>query len=191
MNKGLIKGELKWPVTKCEACGHDLREVRPKASEKANDEHGKLIWNDFCPECGHGYKVGDRLVPLKPAEIVAQEEALKVVAQPAKLETFESIDPEHQIVAGEVPTGKPSGIPPDKRAKALVKKSEGQGAGEGETAEVIDPENQLGQQEETVEEPPGPGEPHTPMENQYWCMKCAGLHFKDSGKGKKHAEFAE
>lgn len=187
----LVKGELKWPVEKCEACGHDLREVRPKASEKANDEHGKLIWNDFCPECGHGMKVGDRLVPLKPAEILAQEEALKVVAQPAKIETFEAIDPEHQIVEGEVPTGKPSGIPPDKRARALVNKSEGQGAGEGETAEVIDPENQLGQTEETTGETLGPGEPHAPGKGQYWCTKCASIHNETSGVGKRHKKYSE
>jgi len=184
---------LSWPVTRCEACDYDLREARPKASERANDEHGKLVWNDFCPQCGHGYMVGYRLVPAKPAEVLAQEEIEKVVKQPQKIETFESIDPEHQIVAGEVPAGKPSGQSPEERGRELAKKTEDSTqVGSGESG-VIDPEGQLGQQEEetTQEEPPGPGEPHTPMENQYWCTKCAGLHFKDSGKGKKHAEFSE
>ena len=190
----LVKGELAWPVDKCETCDRDLTEVRPKTAEKANDEFDKLTWNDFCPRCGHGYKVGDRLVPAKPAEVLAQEEIDKVVPKtaPGHNINLEDIDPEHQVTPGEAATSKPSGIPPDERARTLP-------VGEGDTApmagaepEAVDPENQLNQEEETpADEQPAQGEPKTPMENQYWCTRCASIHMKDSGIGQKHAVNAE
>jgi len=72
--------ELKWPVTKCESCDYDFREVEPKASEKSNDANGKLKWSDFCPKCGHGYFVADRVEAKPTAEAQAVSDARPVLS---------------------------------------------------------------------------------------------------------------
>jgi len=182
MVKELVKGKLAWPVDKCE-CGYDLREAIPKANEKANDASGRLTWNDFCPRCGHGYQVGLRLVPALPADELARQEAEKVVAKVAPAEVFADVDPEHQITPGPVAVGEASGIPPDKRAKMLVNKSEPQ----SEESGIIDPENQLGVEPES----PGVDEAHAPREGQYWCTKCASMHNQTSKVGGRHKKYAE
>lgn len=57
---------IKWPVDKCEHCGYDLTEVIPRPSTKAlsEDGSGKPMWSDHCPQCGKGYIVGERGIPV-------------------------------------------------------------------------------------------------------------------------------
>lgn len=186
MVQELVKGELQWPIDKCESCGFDLREATPKANEKANDAAGRLTWNDFCPKCGHGYQVGERVIPQKTAEELAKLEAEKVVKkEEAQLEKIEDLDPEHQVSLGTAVVGKASGIPPDKRGKDLAKKIEASETGEVETG--LDPEHQL----ESEDAGNLAGE-HDLPEGQYWCTKCAKIHNKEKSKvGAKHLQYAE
>lgn len=64
---------LKWPVDKCEKCGHDFTQREPRAYDKAlsEDGSGALKWADFCPQCGKGYIVGDR-VPFSQRSVSAK-----------------------------------------------------------------------------------------------------------------------
>ena len=165
--------ELNWPVTKCEACGFDLREKTPKANERSNDANGKLKWTDFCPKCGHGYFVGDRELPIPTAEEMAIKAAQPVINK-KELKLDESIDPEHQVTSGQPSKIEPSGVPPDKRGAEL--------------AEKLDPEGLIQTPEaEATPVTEGP----SPVEGQYWCTKCAKIHFETSKAGKKHLKYKE
>ena len=167
----LVKGELAWPMTECEVCGYNLREATPKASEKSNDENKRLKWTDFCPKCGKGYFVGDRLEPIPPAEVLAEREAQAILKE--KTTEDISVDPEHLVTAGTPAASEPSGIPPDKRGAALSEEQDPEGQLQNETGTSVD-------------------ETHQPSEEvMFWCTKCAGKHMIASKKGKQHAEFAE
>jgi len=72
--------ELKWPVDICESCGFNLREATPTAKEKSNDASNRLKWTDFCPQCGRGMFVGDRVVPAPPSEVLTEREARPVLS---------------------------------------------------------------------------------------------------------------
>lgn len=165
--------ELKWPVTKCESCGFDLREASPKASEKSNDANGKLKWTGFCPKCGRGYFVGDRELPKPTAEEIATTATQPVINKTA-LKLDESIDPEHQVTPGQPSKVNASGVPPDKRGAEL--------------AEKLDPEGLLQTPEaEVTPKTEGPA----PMEGQYWCTQCAKIHNETSKVGKRHLKYRE
>lgn len=97
--------KLAWPVDKCPACNYDLREKTPKATEKGLDTNGKLIWTDFCPQCGHGLVVGNRELPPPPAEELARMEAAPIIGGETKPEV--NPDPE-----GQLNKEKPSDDPP-------------------------------------------------------------------------------
>lgn len=155
---------LEWPVTICEACGFNLRETTPKANEKSNDANGRLNWTDFCPRCGRGYAVGDRVLPVPPAEVLSEIEAKPVLA-------YER-DKELEGKEGE----KASGVPPDKRGEAL--------------AVETDPEGLLNQELKT-EEKLEPGTIKPPGEGQYFCTKCTSNHNETSKLGKRHSKFKE
>ncbi len=163
--------ELKWPFVECEACGYNLREATPKAKEKANDpSNGKPIWTDFCPGCGHGYIVGDRVLPTPPAEVLAEREAAPAMS------FVEEIKPEAK---GKL---EPSGVPPDKRGAALAK-----------TEEVTDPEGLLSK-EPVTEEPEDKPEAEAirpPGQGEYFCTKCATNHRETSKVGARHTKNRE
>ena len=166
--------ELKWPVVECEACGFNLREKAPKASEKSNDASSRLKWTDFCPKCGVGMFVGDRVLPAPTAEVLAEREATPALA-------FTEAKPTEGEPEG-TPTGKASGVPPDERGKALAK-------------ENPDPEGQLSKKPEPqIEEKPEPGAIKSPGKGEYFCTKCAGNH-KDTDKpksiGLRHKKYRE
>lgn len=171
---------LEWPVTKCEGCDFDLREVTPKANEKANDASGRLTWNDFCPKCGYGYPVGDRTLPRPNEEELARRANAPVIDN-KPLKGLEEFDPEHQVTSGAAITaiGEASGIPPDERGASL--------------AEDPDPEKQLAEETEVTqpEEKPEPGAIRAPGENEYFCTKCASNHKEASAIGKKHTKNRE
>ena len=174
MVKDLVKGELAWPETNCEACNYALREDTPKAAEKSNDEGGRLKWTDFCPRCGRGMFVGDRGLPTPTAEVLAEREAQAIL----KVKTEEvnpDFDPEHQVTPGEPFAGEASGVDPEKRGKQL--------------AEETDHEDQL--TKETEISPEGKQESSEEVAVMYWCTKCAGNHMFTSKKGKEHAEFTD
>jgi len=97
INKESLMEELKlaWPVDKCPACNFDLREATPKATEKGKDTNGKLIWTDFCRQCGHGLVVGARELPPPPAEELARMEAAPIIGSETKPEV--NPDPEGQL----------------------------------------------------------------------------------------------
>jgi len=161
--------ELKWPVTKCEACGFDLREATPVAKEKGNDASGRLKWTDFCPKCGCGYFVGDRELPKPPAEALAEMEAAPILSYGEDKEVKKD-------------KGKASGIPPDERGATLAKTEE----------ENPDPENLLGTEVETTpDEKPEPGAVKPPGKGQYFCTKCAANHNETSKLGKRHLKYRE
>lgn len=164
----LVKGELKWPVVECESCGFNLREATPKAAEKSNDASGRLKWTDFCPKCGHGMFVGDRVLPMPNEEELARREAAPVLA----------------YVKEEVKAeGPPSGVPPDERGAALAIATD---------PENPDPEGQLSQEPKTnPEEKPEPGAIKPPGEGQYFCTKCTTNHNETSKLGKRHGKFKE
>ena len=165
--------ELKWPVDKCEACGFDLREKTPRENEKSNDSSGRLKWTDFCPKCGYGYFVGDRVLPTPTADILAEIANQPVIGK-QPIDALASFDPEHQVTPGEVTTGEPSGIPPDERGADL--------------AEKMDPEGLLQTPEtEVASSTEGPA----PREGQYWCTKCASMHNQTSKVGGRHKKYAE
>ncbi len=173
MVKDLVKGELAWPETKCEACNYDLREATPKASEKSNDEAKRLKWTDFCPRCGRGMFVGDRLEPMPPAEVLAEREAQAILKVKAIEPGLADLDPEHQVTPGDPFSGEASGVDPEKRGKQL--------------AEETDPEGQLSSEPKTP-----PEEKQEPTgEVMYWCTKCASNHMFTSKKGKEHAQFTD
>lgn len=169
---------LKWPVEKCEACNLDLTEQIPKQAEKSNDEHGNLKWTDFCPRCGYGMFVGERVLPAPNAEELARRAAAPIMKQSNVLR---DADPEGQI-GGAVATAEPSGVPPDERGAAQAAESDGGSAD-------ADPEGQLageGSVDSKV------GQPEDPMpDNMYWCTKHAKRHERTSAIGIKHLEFAE
>ena len=169
--------ELEWPVTKCEACDYDLREKTPRENEKSNDSSGRLKWTDFCPKCGYGYFVGDRVLPTPTADILAEIANQPVIGK-QPIDALASFDPEHQVTPGEVATGEPSGIPPDERGADL--------------AEKLDPEGLLNNEPESPpEEKPEPGSIRPPGEGEYFCTKCASNHKETSGVGKRHKKYAE
>lgn len=61
--------ELKWPVDKCENCGHDFTDSVPKGKDKtgfSDDGLKTRMYTDYCPKCGKGYQVG--IVEPKPEE---------------------------------------------------------------------------------------------------------------------------
>lgn len=159
--------KLKWPVTKCEHCGFDLKEATPHEKEKGNDANGKLIWTDFCPKCGTGYQVGYRVVPKPTAEVLAEQEAAPVLS----------------YVEEKAVERKPSGIPPDERGKTLDKEKQ---------EENPDPENLLGT-EPQPEPAPEPGAIRPPRKKEYFCTKCASIHsLKETSKiGKRHLKYRE
>ena len=169
---------LKWPVDTCETCGTDLTGVIPKQNEKGNDVSGRLKWTDFCPGCGHGMFVGDRVLPKANEEELARRAAAPVLSKDT---TLRDADPEGQL-GGAVVQGEASGVPPDERAAALAK-ADGVAA-----SDVVDPENQLGNEEA---EPELTADPDAMPEGMFWCTKCAGRHEKTSGIGSKHTKFAE
>ena len=161
---------LKWPVTKCEACDYDLREVTPKAAERSNVK-GRPNWTDFCPECGHGYVVADRVLPTPTAEVLAELEAGPVLSYV-----------KDGALEGK-PEGEPSGIPPDKRGEALAAET---------TPENPDPEGHISQEPSASPEgEPEPGAITPPGEGQFFCTKCAGNHNESSGIGKRHSKHRE
>ncbi len=161
--------ELKWPVVECEACGYNLRERTPRAAERSN-VNGKPNWTDFCPGCGHGYVVGERLLPAPTAEVLAERGAAPVLAYA-----------EAKDLAKEVP--EPSGVPPDKRGAALAKTEE----------ENPDPEGLLTQETQppATEEISEPGAIKPPGEGQFFCTKCASNHKETSKIGKRHTKNRE
>ena len=171
--------EIKWPVVECEACGFNLREATPEARDKANDAKGKLTWIDYCPKCGHGYVVGDRVLPEPTAEVLAAREAQAILKKTAT-EGLEGSDPEHQLTPGEAPVGEASGVQPDKRGADLAK-------------ENPDPENLINQESE-VTKPKVPSEAgaiRPPGKGEYFCTKCASNHKETSGIGKRHSRHRE
>jgi len=87
--------KLAWPVDKCPTCNFDLREATPKATERGKDINGKLIWTDFCPQCGHGLVVGNRVLPPPPAEELARMEAAAILGGKSQPEV--NPDPEGQL----------------------------------------------------------------------------------------------
>lgn len=171
--------ELKWPVTECEACGFNLREATPVAREKSNDANGRLKWTDFCPKCGHGMFVGDRVLPTPTAEVLAEREA-QAILKAKSGEADESIDPEHLVTPGKAEVGKPSGVPPDQRGAALAE-------------ENPDPEGLLGKEPEVTqpEETQEPGAIKPPGKGQYFCTHCASNHSENSKIGKRHNKYRE
>ncbi len=169
---------LKWPVDTCETCGTDLTDVIPKQQEKSNDESGRLKWTGFCPGCGHGMFVGDRVLPKANEEELARRAAAPVLSKDT---TLRDADPEGQL-GGAVVQGEASGVPPDERAAALAK-ADGVAA-----SDVVDPENQLGNDQP---EPELTADPDALPENMYWCTKHARRHERTSAVGIKDLEFAE
>ncbi len=161
--------ELKWPVVECEACGYNLREVTPKAAERSN-VNGRPNWTDFCPSCGHGYVVAERVLPTPTAEVLAERGAAPVLAYA-----------EAKDLAKEVP--EPSGVPPDKRGAALAKTEE----------KNPDPEGLLSKEPEvaTPKDKPEPGAIKAPGEGEYFCTKCASNHKETSKIGKRHTKNRE
>lgn len=82
--------ELKWPVDNC-SCGFDLTAVAPRAKDKAFSEDGlrRPMWADFCPKCGRGHVVGERVIPVpkepgqgKPILKSPEKEGAKTVPDP-------------------------------------------------------------------------------------------------------------
>ena len=160
--------ELKWPVVECEACGYNLRERTPKAAERSN-VNGRPNWTDFCPECGHGMVVAERVLPAPTAEVLAERGAAPVLAYA-----------EAEGLAKEVP--KPSGVPPDVRGAALAKTEE----------ENPDPEGLLTQETQPqAEVRPEPGAIRAPGEGEFFCTKCASNHKETSKIGKRHTKNRE
>ena len=88
-----MEPNIAWPVDKCPACNFDLRETTPKANEKGKDTNGKLIWTDFCKQCGHGLVVGDRELPPPPLEELERMAAAPIIAG----KTEANPDPEKQL----------------------------------------------------------------------------------------------
>ena len=161
--------ELQWPVVECEACGFNLREATPKAAERSN-VNGRPNWTDFCPQCGHGYVVAERLLPAPTAEVLAERSAAPVLA-------FAEV----KDLAKEA--SEPSGVPPDKRGEALAAETD---------PESPDPEGLLGKEpEHPPEDKPEPGAIQPPGKGQYFCTKCAGNHSETSGIGKRHSKNRE
>jgi len=161
--------ELQWPVDICESCGFNLREATPKAKEKSNDASNRLKWTDFCPQCGRGMFVGDRVVPLPPSEVLTEREAKPVLSFLEDKELEKTKDT-------------PSGILPDERGAALAKDKE----------ENPDPEDLLSQEPATPPgETPEPGAIKSPSKGQYFCTKCASVHRLSSKVGKRHISCRE
>ena len=171
---------LAWPVVECEACGFNLRETTVKAAERSN-VNGRPNWTDFCPRCGHGYVVSERVLPVPPAEVLAEREAQAILKDNATGQGLEKFDPEHLITPGVVSVGEVSGVPPDKRGEQL--------------AENLDPEGQLSQEpQEESQQPEGAPEPDAikaPGEGQFFCTKCAANHNLTSDIGKRHSKHRE
>lgn len=163
--------ELKWPVDVCESCGYNLREAAPKAAEKTNDANGRLKWTDFCPKCGRGMFVGDRVLPKPPEDVDADVKSILSYEKDKGLEAK--------------PEGKPSGVPPDKRGADLAAKEENP-----------DPEGLLGKKLEvaTPEAKAEPGAIRPPGKGEYFCTKCVSNH-KDTDKpksiGLRHKKYRE
>ena len=170
---------LEWPMTKCDGCGNDLREATPKTSEKSNDESGRLKWTDFCPKCGVGMFVGERVLPSPTAEVLAEREGQAVLTKPS-IKALEDADPEHQVTAGKATAGEVSGVPPDERGKALAE-------------ENPDPEGQINQEAAVTppEEKPEPGAVRPPGKGEFFCTKCASNHKEASKIGKRHTKNRE
>ena len=166
--------ELQWPVDICESCGYNLREATPKAAEKSNDANGRLKWTDFCPKCGRGYFVGDRVEPAPPAEALAEMEAAPIISSGEDKEVKKA-------------KAKVSGIPPDERGAALAKEEENP-----------DPENLVSTNDEvatpatvasSANQEPGAVKP--PGKGQFFCTKCAANHHEKSAIGKRHLKYRE
>ena len=184
----LVKGELAWPETNCEACNYNLREATPKAAEKSNDEAKRLKWTDFCPRCGKGMFVGDRLEPLPPAEVLAERETQAILKVKAIESGLADLDPEHQVSPGEPFSGEASGILPDQRGKQLAEETDPERQLSDESPASSPPEHFEGPQ---TGGPPEPGAIIGPSEGQYFCTKCASNHNEKSGIGKRHSKNRE
>ena len=186
----LVKGELAWPVTECEACGFNLREATPKASEKSNDESKRLKWTAFCPRCGKGYFVGDRSLPLPNEEELARRKDQAILTkEPVK--GLKDLDPEHLITPGEVTSSEASGIPPDQRGKELTEEIDPEGLLSQEPAPGPDGIAIIANRANAANLDEEPGAVKPPGKGQFFCTKCASNHNEKSKVGVRHNKYRE
>jgi len=172
--------ELAWPVTKCEnpKCGFEFNGTKPKPKDRALSEDGmrKPMWSDFCPKCGRGYIVGERVIP--EPRVIGQIAPLgKPLPPPTADEIFEVTaevekepEPEPEVVFVDEVKPLPSNL----------------------VYGIPETESPLAETFERVNETAEPKADSKPLRgDEYFCTFCERVHRKNTKPGKHHIQYQE